>query len=215
MLDLIPGTNRALAITCAHCVYTSSGVGIGANFVPSAGNAAASGTWSTVSIIRYAQWISGSCFAGPQGDSCRRYDIALIELVPLSGATFIGGSAYGAPSKSVISNAAFRPHVGYPNCGAAGAPAGCSFQTPYEDQAWWVDSFRQSDRLFNNAADASPGHSGGPMFVFFNNVDVVSGVQSGEICSGFCANNSAHPAVNIAVRLTLDMFNTIQTKLGR
>lgn len=208
MLGLMPQPDRALALAAAHCVFTTAGVGIMVQFTPSAGNAAANGTWQTINISYYNQWPANSCFlAANRGkESCLKYDIVLLTLQRLSG-TFIGGSVFGALTKSQISNAQFRPHVGYPNCGASGAPAGCVQGAPYEDQAWWIANWRQSDRLFDHAADLSNGHSGGPMFVFINGSDVVSGIASSEKCFGICANHPSHPTVNTATRLMTDMFD--------
>jgi V8-like Glu-specific endopeptidase len=209
--------NGTFALTAAHCVFDASGNGIGTTFEPARGNSAARGRWNVSAITRYDDWITNRCFAGTtQSDSCRRFDIALLWLTAQSGTTYLGGTSYGWRTPAFLSGNITRFHVGYPTCSAAGAPAGCSGNQLWGDPPHTVGNFRQGDRLYDHSSDLCGGHSGGPMRFFDTptNDNILIGVQSGEYCSGTCANNSRQPRVNIAVRITEDWFNTMLGLIG-
>lgn len=203
--------NGTFALTAAHCLYDDNGNPIWTTVQPRRdGSTLPYGTWDVVAIHRYDAWIDDECYSGStQDDDCRKYDIALMELSPRSGAVYPGGMTYGSYSTSTIeSNTKY--HRGYPGCGSGGAPSGCVARTLYGDNSHGVDNFHEGNRLFDHSSDTNGGHSGGPMYFYQNGQAKFYGVNSGNYCTGSACSDTY---VNISVRITGDWFDYMYDQL--
>jgi hypothetical protein len=205
--------NGTFAMTAAHCMYDNNGNPIWTTLQPRRDGATIPyGTWDVITIHRYDYWVNNACYAGnSQTDSCRRYDIVLLELSPRAGAVYPGGMTYGSYSTSTITSSGnTKYHRGYPGCSSGGAPSGCVSQTLYGDNSHTVSNFRQSNRLFDHSSDTNGGHSGGPMYMYISGDPSFYGVNSGSYCTGAACNTLY---TSISVRITGDWFDYVYDQL--
>lgn len=141
--------------------------------------------------------------------TCEKYDWAVVVLAstpktPGGGTPGYMGYWYNSSDGGVANYTKF--HRGYPGCGAINAPAGCASSTMWGqsfscDTGSFFGSVGGWNRNFWHGCDASPGHSGGPMYSWSpgNNGPYLLGTNIAESCKA--ADCAGDPTPNVAFRI--------------
>lgn len=210
---LVANSQRMIAITAAHCVFTAGGGISNSKLRPrrDGGESPTWGSWTVYGYGYYPQFLNNDCddnFAGV----CIRHDIALVFARPDSGASVPRGMGWAYRPKSYLNNrSAYRR--GYPGCSYGHSPAGCTTNTLYGDGDVHNRYFRHPDgdgwnRQFQFSSDINPGDSGSGLYYYNNGFPYVYGVTSAERT---CYQNCRGRTPNFGRRITAEFFDFINS----
>ncbi|SEL52498.1 trypsin-like serine peptidase [Halomonas daqiaonensis] len=210
---LVANSRRMIAITAAHCVFTSSGNISNASIRPrrDGGTSPTWGSWSVYGYGYYPQFLNNNCDSSFSG-GCIRHDIALIFARPDRGATPPAGMGWGYRRKGFLNgHNAYRR--GYPGCGSPHSPSGCTTNALYGDGDVFnrFFAFRDSDgwpRQFRFSSDTNPGDSGSGLYYYRNGYPYVYGVTSAE---RNCRQNCRGRTPSFGRRITPEFFDFINS----
>lgn len=210
---LSANSTRMIAITAAHCIFTA-----GNNFSTSklrprrnGGTSPTWGSWTPYSFAYYESFLDNDCEDNWKS-KCIRRDIALVFATPDAGATPPQGMGWGYRRKSFLDDHS-KYRRGYPGCGNAHSPSGCTANNLYGDGALSVGSFsKKSDgwhRQFRFSSDINPGDSGSGLYYYRDGHPYVFGVTSAEPSGCKTSCSSSRP--NYGRLITPDFFDFINS----
>lgn len=205
---------RMVAITAAHCVFTSRNQFSSSKLSPRRNGSASPtwGTWSAVAFGYYPQYMDLDCEDNWNGGRCIKHDIALVIAQPDTGASPPMGMGWGYRAKSFLDGHS-KYRRGYPGCGHPHSPFGCTGDNLYGDSTLNVGEFSKLDgddwnRQIRFSSDVNPGDSGSGLYYYRNNHPYVFAVTSAEQS---CAQNCTSDRPNFARRITPQFYDFINS----
>lgn len=204
-------------LTAAHCLYDLKN-GVWASSMPTFDPNGATSPASSGSYWRFTP--AEFRYAGQSMSHYEKYDYGIFVLNERLG-NQTGWLGYVATSQSTVTSSPVLRNKGYPLCDIEAAigedrnnePANCVDNAMYGDSGTcWAGDFSKvgPDGWYSNfqvGCDNSAGHSGGPLYMRWENGDwVVAGVVSYETCAR-CSSSDHRP--NGVRRVTPDVLNWI------
>lgn len=212
---LSANSERMIAITAAHCIFTSRSEFDTSPLWPRAnGNKSRKwGAWDPYAFGYYSAFLDKNCDDNWDGGRCTKHDIALVFAKPEDGAKPPLSMGWAYRSKSFLKDRS-KYRRGYPNCDLVDSPAGCRFNRLFGDGKLSVGSFSKLNgdlwnRQFKFSSDVSPGDSGSGLYYFRNGYPYVFGVASTMAAN--CRKDCKSKRPNYGRRITPDFFDFINS----
>ena len=211
--------SRQHIFTGAHCVWGPNGWADPYTFRPRQHGANGSIAPYGAGTGNYLQfptaWASNNCHVS-YGEPCVRYDFAVVGFPSNAFSPNPGYVAFGWRSDAALLDLQFVQNIGYPSCAADKMPPpSCQAENPYKDIFCAFETVDLSEGSTSNAwpfsdgtnphmktaCDATPGHSGGPVFDPYG-VLIGNSVWN-ECWKGSCTANTIYSSGGIRINSTL------------
>jgi len=210
---LTANSTRMIAITAAHCIFIAGNSFSSSKLRPRRNGTTSPnwGSWTPYAFAYYSSFLNLDCEDNWQS-ACIRRDIALVFATPDAGATPPAGMGWGYRPKSFLDDHD-KYRRGYPGCGQAHSPSGCTTNNLYGDGRLSVGRFRHSvdgwNRQFRFSSDVNGGDSGSGLYYYRNGFPYVFGVASAEPSGCKASCSSSRP--NYGRRITPDFYDFINS----